>query len=306
VAGQNHQKLKCAFCFLSLFFLLASCASAPKPEAFYKGRSGFDLMPEGAPFYLMAEVQPVRPILDSLVLGGMSGTEIKDFLDMSDELTLAVFQKPGERHFYAAAAGKFPSVSGGLFFSASKDWEKKTSASGMPYWYSARSMLSVSINSRAAYLSDTDPFVRPPGARIPEALPVMQKGSVLSGWMNEPSPAINKLIAAFGIPVEIPADRFLFAVYKESSGKATEETHYNATLRFETPTSTQAAALVRIFAMARMGIALADFSEHKEMETLAKAFFSGNPTQDGNALVLKTGTMSGKDLALLFNTISVY
>jgi len=306
MVSQNHKKLKYAFCFLTLFFLLASCATAPKPDSFYEGRSGFGLMPEGAVLYLSAEVQSVRPILDSLVLGGMSGAEIKDFLDMSDALTAAIFQNPGEQHFYAAATGKFPSVSGGLFFSASKDWEKKTSASGMLYWYSGRSKLSVSINARAAYLSDTDPFVGPPGARIPEALPAMQKGSVLSGWMNNPSQAINKLVAAFGIPVEIPADRFLFGVYKESSGKATEETQYNAILRFETPTSTQAAALVRIFAMARMGIALADFSEHKEMETLAKAFFSNNPTQDGSALVLQTGTMSGKDLALLFNTISVY
>ena len=301
MVGKNCKELGIVFCCLSLFFLLASCATAPKTDSFYKGRSGFGLMPEGAELYLTAEVQSVRPILDSLVLGGMSGAEIKDFLDMSDELTMAAFQNPGERHFYAAATGKFPSVSGGLFFSASKDWEKKTSASGMPYWYSARSMLSVSISARAAYLSDVDPFVKGPGAKGPDALSALQKGSVLSGWMNNPSQAINKLVAAFGIPVGIPAEHFLFAVYS-----AEENNLYTAILRFEMPTSAQAAGLVGIFSMARMGMAAADFSEHKEMETLVKAFFSGIPTQEGNALILKTGQMSGKDIALLFNTISVY
>ena len=301
---------------MALVFLLASCASAPKlkPETFYKGRSGFSLMPEGAPLYLMAEVQPVRPILDSLVLGGMSGAEIKKFLDMSDFITVAVYQNPGERHFYAAATGKFP-AGGGLFFSTSRDWEKKTSASGMPYWYSARSMLSVSLDTKNAYLSDVDPFVGAPGAVIPDALAAMQTGSVLSGWMNNPAQAIKGLVASFEIPIEIPAERFLFAVFTadedntggaKSGANADENSLYNAVLRFETPTNIQAAGLVMIFSMAKQRMANADFSERKEMEALARAFFSNSPRQDGNALILKTGAMSGKDLALLFNAIAVY
>jgi hypothetical protein len=94
---------------------------------------------------------------------------------------------------------------------------------------------------------------------------------------------------------------------KATAGKAksNEGSLYNAVLRFETPTATQASALVRIFTMARVGMVFADFSDYKDMETLAKAFFSNNPRADGNALILQTGTMSGKDLALLFNTISL-
>jgi hypothetical protein len=119
VAGQNCKKLRIYFYFLLVFFLLAACTSVPKPESFYKGRSGFSLMPEAAPLYIMAEVQPVRPVLDSLVIGGVSGAEIKKFLDMSDFITLAVYPNHGKRHFYAAATGKFPGAGGGLFFSAS-------------------------------------------------------------------------------------------------------------------------------------------------------------------------------------------
>ena len=285
------------------FFLLFSCASSPsvpKPEAFYEGRSGFSLVAEGAAIYLTAEVKSARPILDSLVLGGMTGAEIKKFLDMSEVITAAVFHIPGERHFYAAASGKFP-VGGGLFFSASKDWEKKTSAAGMPYWYSERSLLAISLNQKYAYLSDADPFVPPPGARPPEALSALQKDAVLSGWMNNPASAINRLIAVFEVPIEIPAERLLFAVYK-----ADAKNQYTAALRFETPTAAQAAGLVRIITMAKLGMALADFAERKEIEALAKAFFSQNPRQDGNALIITTGAMDGKDLALLFNSISIY
>ena len=297
---KNRKELKFALYLLTLFFLLASCASTPKPETFYQGRSGFGLMPEGAPLNLTAEVKSVRPILDSLNLGGMTGAEIKDFLDRSDTLTIAVYEIPGQRHFYAAATGRFPNTSSGIFFSASSEWEKKTSASGMPYWYSARSWLAVSLTSREAYLSDVDPFVPPPGATVPEALPAMQRGAVLYGWMNDPSQAINRLITTFNIPIEIPAERLLFAVHPAAQGQ------YYAVLRFETPTATQAAALVRVFAMAKLGMALADFSEREEMEALARALFANNPTQDGSSFIIQTGPMDGKDIALLFNTMSVY
>jgi hypothetical protein len=270
-------------------------------------------MAEGAGLYITAEVQSVRPILDSLVIGGMSGAELKQFLDMSDVLTAAIFQAPGERRFYASALGSFPSTGSGLFFSASKDWEKRTSALGMPYWHSPRSRLSVSLSARAAYLSHDDPFVPPPGAAIPEALPALQKGAVLSGWMNDPAPAINRFAANVGVPIAIPAERLVFAVYpaepahsRPDKGKQAGEEQYRAVLRFETPTPTQAAALVRIFALAKVGLALADFNKREDMRVLAEALFSGNPQAEGSALIITTGTMNGNDLALLFNAISLY
>jgi hypothetical protein len=57
--------------------------------------------------------------------------------------------------------------------------------------------------------------------------------------------------------------------------------------------------------LVKIGIALADFSEREELRPLMEAFFSQNPTADGSALILDTGIMTGKDLALLFNAIAV-
>jgi hypothetical protein len=266
-------------------------------------------MAPGADLYISADVQSVRPILEVLALGGMTGAEIKDFLDMSDTLMAAIFRVETGRHFYAAAAGRFPSVRGGVFFSNSKDWESKQSASGIPYWYSQRSGLSVFLNAKNAYLSDGDPFVPSPGVESPPALAELRKGAVLSGWMEKPATAMNRIVAAFGVPIEIPAERLVFAVFpvRDTANRtARQSDSYTAVMRLETPSSTQAKALVRIFTMAKIGMALADFSENRDMETLAKAFFSENPVEDGNALILKTAVMSGRDIALLFNTISVY
>jgi hypothetical protein len=317
---QNSQKL--TIVILAMIALLGSCKTkpetekqpaVPKPETFYRGRSDFSLMAEGADLYINAQVQSVRPILAALKLGGMTGTEIKDFLDMSDVLTAAVFSSGDVRHFYVAAEGNFPSTRGGLFFSASKDWEEVISTSKIPYWHSSRSRLSVSLNAKQAFISDDDPFVPPPGAQTPEALTALRKDSVLCGWINDPSAGLNRFVASFGIPVQIPANRILFAVYavstdsaKESASKKTKTAEqYTATLRFETPSPTQANALVGIFSLARLGLATADFSKHRELETLVRAFFWQSPRAEGSALILNTGVMKGEDIALLFNMISL-
>ncbi|MDR2210184.1 MAG: hypothetical protein LBO65_01760 [Spirochaetaceae bacterium] len=286
---------------LSLF--LGACASSPaSPEGFYSGRRDFSLMGPGADLYIKAEVRSVRPILESLILGGTTGAEVKDFLDMSDTLTAAVYTGE-ERRFYAAAAGRFPNARGGLFFSVSRDWEKKESPLGMDYWYSDKSKLGVALTGKNAYLANGDPFVPSPGAQAPEALGPLQDGAVLFGWMEDPASALNKIVAAFGVPIAIPAERLIFGVYPAGE----ENQDYTAVLRFETPTPAQANALVWIFTLARTQIAGADFSAHPDLEALAGAFFSGGaPRQEGNALILTSGVMKGQDLALLFNIISLY
>jgi len=281
-------------------FLVFACASVPKPDNFYQGRSGFALLADGGELYITAKVQSVRPILNSLALGGMSGAELKDFFDMSDIFTAVFFPPTDVWHFYAAASGNFPSTRGGIYFGSSKSWEKKTSASGLPYWYSPQSRLAVSLSSKMAYLSDTDPFVPPPGAQVPEALLPLQKGAVLSGWMNDPDRAFSKAAAIFPVPVTIPAKRMLFAVYPQPSGQ------YSTVLHLETQNPAQASALARVFALAKLALGTANFNGKSDMEILAKAFFSQTPKTEENVVIINTGVMEGKNLALLFNTFTVY
>ena len=323
---QNRKKLKLNTIVLpvifSLFFIivLASCQSspsAPTPEQFYRGRSEFALLPEGGELYITAKVQSARSILDSLMLGGLSGADLKSFLDMSDTLTAAVFPPTEEWRYYAAATGRFPGTTSGLFFSTSRDWERKISASGMQYWYSRQSQLGLYLSSRLAFVSHDDPFVAPPGAKAPEALSSLQENAVLSGWITNPAQAINNIIAALDLPIEMPVESLVFAVYPELSGRSTNRNNeelYSAVLRFETPSSIQAGALVIMLNLARMGLDLSgsieqDGSEmgiQMDIQTLVKIFFSNPPRQEGNALILTTGIVNGSELALLFNAFSVY
>ena len=282
-------------------------------------------MAPGADIYLGADVGAARPILDRLSFGGFGGGEISQFLDMTGSITAAIYSS-GPRRFLAAANGRYPSGRGGIFFTASKDWIRAKSASGIAYWHSDKSALSVYLNASRAYVSDADPFVAAPGAESPAALADLRTDAALSGWIDRPGAALNRIIAALGVPLQIPADRLVFGVYRaekaansagasdprSSAGAKSAESDtgsYRAALRLETQSATQAAALARIFTMAKLASAFADFSAMEsgaDLASLASIFLSNVPEQDGSALILKTGVMNGTDIALLFNTLSVY
>jgi hypothetical protein len=315
-----------AFFAAALCALFVACASSPKPETFYADRGdSFALMAPGADIYLNADADAARPILDRLSLGGFGSGEISQFLDMTNSITAALYSS-GPRRFLAAASGRYPSGRSGIFFSTSKDWVKAKSVSGITYWHSDKSALSVYLNASRAYVSDADPFVSAPGAESPAALTDLREKAALSGWMDRPGTALNRIIAALGIPLQIPADRLVFGVYRaetigdsggvpdpqnstgaKSAGNDTGS--YRAVLRLETQSETQAAALARIFAMAQIASAFVDFSAMEfgtDMASLAGVFLFNVPEKDGSALILKTGVMNGRDIALLFNTLSVY
>jgi hypothetical protein len=319
-------------CFPAFFPVIAvcvtavcvlACASSPKPETFYADRGdNFAFMAPNADIYLNADVSAARPILDRLSLGGLGGGEISQFLDMTHSITAALYSS-GPRRFLAASGGRYPSARGGIFFSTSKDWAKTKSASGINYWHSDKSALSVYLGPSTAYVSDGDPFVSAPGAESPPGLADLGAGAVLSGWMDKPGPPLSRIIAALGVPLQIPADRLVFGVYPaenavELSGgtsakTSAEDGSYRATLRLETQSETQAAALARIFTMAKRASAFIDFSAmaggdlaDANLASLAGVFLSNVPEQNGSVLTLKTGIMNGRDIALLFNTLSVY
>ncbi|MDR0402739.1 MAG: hypothetical protein LBH35_04020 [Treponema sp.] len=299
----------------------AACASFPKPETFYADRKdNFALMAPGAVIYFDADVGAARSILERLSLGEFGGGEISQFLGMTDSITAALYAS-GPRRFLAAASGRYPSGRGGVFFSTSKDWVRAKSASGIQYWHSEKSALSVYLGASRAYVSDADPFAAAPGAESPAVLADIKADAVLSGWMDSPGAALDRIIAALGVPLRIPADRLVFGVYRaeadrvsgevrgSAGAEAAENESYRAVLRLETQSGTQAAALARIFTMAKLASAFIDFSTMEsgaDLASLAGIFLSNVPEQDGSALILKTEIMGGRDIALLFNTLSLY
>jgi hypothetical protein len=121
--------------------------------------------------------------------------------------------------------------------------------------------------------------------------------------MENPAVSLSRITGALGIPVEIPAEKLIFAVYPSPSA---EGRTYKAVLRIETRNPARADALVKLFTLARAGLALTDFSSRPDLQSLYRVFFAETPVQDGSALMLTTGAMQGREIALLFNTLSVY
>jgi hypothetical protein len=103
-----------------------------------------------------------------------------------------------------------------------------------------------------------------------------------------------------GIPIQIPADQLLFGVYPAGAGQ------YETVLRLETASASRARAVVNLFSMAQLFASSMDFSKSGALQSVAAAFFTNIPVQDDAALILRTGAMDAKDIALLFNTLSLY
>jgi hypothetical protein len=284
---------------LFVFFAL-SCASLPTPETYYADRSDpFSLTESGAELYLAARLPASRSIVEGLAFGTASVSQLGDFLDRGDLIVAALYPEHADRRFIGAASGSFPGARGGLYLRGSKDWKKAVSAAGIEYWRSDAANLSLHLSARRLFFSDGDPFVKAPGARSPAALAKLAEGAALYGWLENSSGPLEKIILSLGVELGIPSEKLLFAVYETG-------TAYTAVLRLETPGNSQALALTRIFGLASLGMAGTDFSQYREFESVVKALFGGSCGQDGAAVIIKTGALSGGELALLFNTLSLY
>ncbi|MDR2181683.1 MAG: hypothetical protein LBN92_03280 [Treponema sp.] len=307
MAYQDRESVKRGRCFRALFAVLVvfffSCKSAPTPEQFYAGRTDpFAVTADGAELYFAALLPDARPIIEGMTLGNLSGAAAGDFIDHAGMIIAAVYPENSPRRFIVAASGQFPSARGGIYMSGSRDWEKAVSASGIEYWRSGASNLSLYLGARHVFLSDGDPFAPPPGAASPAALDGLKRNAVLYGWLENAGESLSTIIASLGVPLSIPAQKLLFAVYPAGP----EEAAYRAVLRLETAGASPAMALTRILGMAAEGMAGTDFSGYREFESVVKALFGGNVEQSGDAVIITTMPLPAGELALLFTTLTLY
>lgn len=277
---------------------LASCASAPKTPA---GSGGaFASLDAGAAVYLWADIPAARPILDKSQFAGFDGRRSADLLDRTSAAAAAIYPPETGRRFMAAAWGRYPSFWAGMSFAFSPSWKRRRSASGGRYWYSARENLGVYLSARGALVSDGDPFPQGRGPEIPPALEGMREGAVFAGWIPDAAEPLKRFTAKLDLPIEIPADQLIFALYP-----APEEGSYQAALRLETPSATEARALGSMIGMIRLFLPLLD-SDAGSPGALASALFANPPEVEGAALILTSAVLESGGVALLFNMFSIY
>jgi hypothetical protein len=167
----------------------------------------------------------------------------------------------------------------------------------------------VSLDSGLALVSDGDPFTPPPGAQSPGGFWELSQGAVLAGWLDNTDSSVQQVLGLKELPLQIPADRVIFGVYpSESSAVETgsgKGNRYELAFQIEMPSVNQARALMSILSLGR--IAVEDhFSGGGEDRAVALLFFSNTPVLEGSSLRIRSDPMDEKEIALLFNTFSLY
>jgi hypothetical protein len=291
----------CFFFTLLPVLVLASCASSPGASS-YPGDDGspdFSLLPPEAQVYLWADVKQGRPLLDALSFQGLDGSNARDVLDRTGYAAAAFYPKQAAQRFFLAGWGSYPSTRAGISMAFSRDWKTSKSETGKKFWFSKSWGLGIAMGAKLALAADKDPFA-PGGAYCPEGFEEFRKSCALAGWMPEPEEPLNRFLQVMNIPIKIPAEDFFFGVVRAGG----EDDRWELISRIRTPSPSQARALVTLFTMARMFIG--DATGGDGLTGALPLLFANIPVQDGADISLYSGVMDTKEIALLFNSFSVY
>ena len=322
----NRSLLIPLFSFFIFLFSFFSCKTAPfiTDEAF--DETGSLPLDRGAFAYIVIDVPHARPILNNTNFVDMNDKLIKQILDKTRSAAAAVYvpwaanKTPELRRYQLAAWGKYPASGAKAALGAIKGWEKFQTDSGLDYWYSSESGLSLAVTKKKISLlatfksaSDTQsdssavlppPSLPPPivpfsdtGIAIPEGFSTFRQGSVISCWLEQPGSVINQRLASMGIPIEIPAEQFFINIvpaHEPENHKG--ETRYEANVKVQVPSALQARALTSIFTFARRFIP----ASGNGSAAVAAILFANPPVQDGKYLTITTKSLTAGEIALLF------
>jgi hypothetical protein len=285
-------------CALPLLAVFVSCASVPTvPNPMLEESQPIPLE-NGASIYIFAEVKEARPILDALNIPELNNGQARQMLDRTNTAVIAFYPETGERRFQVAAWGSYPAAGANTALSFNKGWKKRRSETG-PYWYSAAERLSVSLDSRQAFVTSwtgdrAGAPVTTAGIESPEGFADFRKGAALSFWMDNPGQRISRIIELAGIPLQVPADRVFISLFAKGG-------QYEALIKLRFPSPSQARAFYTIFTLARaMAPGLADSPRFP-----AQLLFANLPVLDGRDLNLASPAMETREIALLMDLFLV-
>ena len=294
----------------SLFvFLLASCASAPRVSFSPEQESReLSILPAGAKVYLWADVVHGRPLLEAISSLYISGDGVSDILDSTHSAAAAFFPAEGEgRRFFLAASGSYPRNRANMALGFNRGWRRQRSVTGNTYWYSEQENIALAVGSNIALVSNIDPYDNFEFEIPPPGFAEFNRGFVLAGWMNDPSPTINNFIATMGVPLQVPAEDFFFGV---ASAPAIGSEDWELFFRIGTASPTHAQSLLALFSMARFFVSMgpqqpaADPSLMSPMDA-ARLLFANIPEVEEEALILRIGPLDEVRIALLFSMFQV-
>ena len=313
--GVGEPGTRFVICYLLFVIWFSSCAGAPKTGLPVTDEELY-LLPSGARAYLWADAVKARPILEALSFIDLDDKITEQILDSTTSAAAAVFPESQNRRFFLAAAGNYPRSKANLSLTFSKGWKKQKSNKGSSYWYSKNDALALVVDSGLALVSNIDPFDYSEKETPPAGFFEFRGTLALAGWIPGPSGAINNFLNSMGIPLQIPAEDFLF-------GAARTENHeepWELVLKIRTPSASHARSILSLFSIARLFVhsgaaALGGIAQGTSPQNagdliapmkVAALLFSNVPEQNEDYLTLRTGAVSEDQLALLFGIFQVY
>ena len=309
------RKLNFLFCVI-LTFSLVACATIPKGFTALQ-EDDFSLLPSGGKLYLWADVQEARPILDGISFDGVSLLSAERVLDRS-ETAVGVFNtRESGDPFFLTLRGNYPTFGAGFSMTFSRAWRRQRSVMGNPYWYSSPFGIGLAMDSTLALVSDGDPFLSVPAegaqVRLPGGFNEFRDGSIIAGWISEPTETVNQFLTVLGIPLQIPTEDFFFSVFplrQLQSGEAQlEEEKWELAFHIRTPSVIIARGVLALFDIARLFIMNQDDridAERVVITDFLPVLFANRPQQEGDVLTLRSAVLDTLELSLLFEAFSVY
>jgi hypothetical protein len=303
-----HHSLFFALC--SLLFVIASCKTMPDIPNAVLGETDHIPLEDGAFVYVFADVQAAKPILELLPIAEMNDKQARQMLDKTSTAVAALYPPASGRRYQAAAWGAYPSFQAGVALGMSKYWKKQRSAAGLSYWHSPADRLSIALNPKHAFIAaweeetPGDPVTASPGVKLPEGLNEFRRGAIVSCWLEDPGPWLDRIFEQAGIPLQLPAQRIFLSLFPAARlpGEQPQEAgqKYEAMIRMRFAGAAQARSLVFLFSLAR------NFMAGAETGRMAALLFANPPSQNGSDLDIKTSVLTETQIALLFALFSVY
>ncbi|MCL2802264.1 MAG: hypothetical protein FWD28_10965 [Treponema sp.] len=296
MACKNPKSLS-LLCLCVIFFSVSACKTIPKAPDVFLPSARHAPLDTGATLYLFADVKEARSIIELLPIEELKNRQTAQLLDRTDFVAAALFPDESGRRLQLAAWGNYPSSQAGLVFSFDRNWQSRRSSSSQSYWYSPPGRLSVAMTSKQAFMlsllidTPTEPFAAAPGIEIPEGYADFRQSAPLSCWMENPGSIISGMMSQAGVPFSFNVQKLFVNIF------ILEDNQYEAVFRLRFENNSFARGFAALLGMA---------SGFIQDNNLAKLFLANPPVQRGTDVDIKTASLSGEEMSLLLQMISLY
>jgi hypothetical protein len=291
------------FFILLFIFILISCRTTPGMSDIDPENANVLPLESGALFYIVADVNKMRPIIERLPFEELNNSQTRQMLDKTNYIAAAVFPQESGRRFQLAAWGNYPASQADFALGLNKNWKKMQSQSGGSYWYSSANRLSLAVGSRQAFAASSltgDPFdpLSKEGIELPEGFADFRRNagvnSPFSCWLENPAILISRIMNDLGIPLGVPVQKIFINLLP------TQDEKYETLIRLQFENASYARNMIRIF-----NLAAGFFPVDSDM-AFSSLFFANPPVLNGSNVDIRSAALDEEEIVQLLGLFTLF